>query len=199
MDENERERLRAPYTYTTDTGALGGVGCVVLFGGIPTVGVLHEIYTSQDVSVFFGALGLVVAILIALYIYFSTEVTVEIDARGLRLSEQRIVGPYRGPVNTLQYIPFDAVTKARELRAHSPSKNGGWNVRYELQFGKHGQVESGKVPGDPMTGPFRELAQRVEAHLGDRFSLEEDFGPMTASVQRQVAEAQAKAREQQRP
>ena len=135
------------------------------------------------------ALAAVAVLLVALYVMLSTVVTIEIDKCGLRITKQRRVFGFSGAVVTLHDIPFDAVTKARELRAHSPAKNGGWNVRHELQFAEHGRIESTTIPGDPNDGPFREMVRRVEAHLGDRFSLHEDFGPMTDAVKRQVAAA----------
>jgi hypothetical protein len=189
----ERGRARGdltdPYSYTSPPDALSSLGCVMVFATMPLIGVLREVYVEAGVNALLAALGVVAGLMLALYVMLSTVVTIEVDRRGLRITKQRRVFGFTGAVVTLHDVRFDAVTKARELRAHSPAKNGGWNVRHELQFAEHGRIESTTIPGDPTDGPFREMVRRVEAHVGDRFSLHEDFGPMTAAVQRQVADA----------
>lgn len=185
---DEGAGLRAPWSVTERGGP--GCGCAAaLF--IPAVGIVHEVYVAQTPLLALAAAGLAALVTLLLTAYLTHDVTVSVDSRFLRVTTQRRLGPFRGAVETKHVIALDTVKQGRELRVHRPAKNGGWNVRYELQLDQT-SVKDTDIPGDPVTGLFREMVKRVAAHLGDRFRLDEDFGPMTAAVERQVAEAIAK-------
>ena len=105
----------------TESGSGGlAVGCVGIIGVAPAGVILYNTYVRYGLGPVAAVAAVVVAILGALYVYFSVEAKVTIDERGMRLTRCRTVLGYRGPERVEWEIPLDALDRAREVKSHRP-------------------------------------------------------------------------------
>jgi len=160
-------------------GGAGAVGCLALVVGPPLFAVVMALY--KQFGQVAGAVGLAVVLLglLVAYAFFNEDTTVTLDARGLRLTHRKVLLGFRGQEKLAWEIPRAALTQAREVTKHTPSRSGGWNKRKQLYLPQGVVLEPALLGGD--TGAsYRQLLEALTRHLGERFTREEDFGPLNA-------------------
>lgn len=197
MTSGDEGALRAPYTHTFRTGGAGLVAFLCIFFGPVGGAALYQAHRDLPRPLFLAAVAGVALLFLAAYAFFSDEVVTTLDAEGLRCVRRRAVGPYRGTPVTELDVRFSQLASASLVTVKRPSRNGGWNEHVELRFGKHGRLVAGRL-GGVVDGvdPFETFAARLAAHLGERFTREEDLGPLDESVRRLVdAEVAKRTRE----
>ncbi len=187
MTSGEESALRAPYTHTFRTGGAGLVAFLCIFFAPVGGAALYQAHRDLSQPLFLAVAAGVALLFVAAYAFFSDEVVTTLDADGIRCVRRRVVGPYRGTPVTELDVRFAKLSTACLVDVKRPSRNGGWSEHRELRFGKHGRLVAGQL-GGVVDGvdPFETIAARLSAHLGDRFTREEDLGPLDESVKRLV-------------
>ncbi|MEZ4394155.1 MAG: hypothetical protein R3A48_24035 [Polyangiales bacterium] len=183
-----RSSVRLPHTVRHfNSGALA-TGFFGVFLGMALLGLARLLIGSAGLSapVAYGACAaLALALLSALYFFFSTELVATVDAEGLRVTSQSRVGPIRGRLDTLVNVRWDRVQTVREVTQSSITKHGNVQKSYKLKVG--GQTLEGALLGTMgRDGLYLELLDAIRLAIGDRLVAHEDLGELDGAVRRVV-------------
>lgn len=114
---------------------------------------------------FGGPFVLGAALLLALYVFLSTEYVAEVDADGIRFVAYRKVGPFRGAPHVMASARWRDSKSVREEVRVSRTKHGDLQPRYALRI-DDATIDGGLLGTMQRDGKYLELVRVVETALG---------------------------------
>lgn len=174
-----------------------GGGCALLLGFpllMVLLGVGVYLTKEQGLSpVLVGGVGGAVALGLSAwgYYFFSSDVVVEVDREGMRVTRASRLGPIRGRAEVLHDVKWSALSVIEEVTSHHRTRHGDVQQKLTLRLGRE-EFSPALLGTAQRNGKYAELLDAIRAAVGDRLVAREDLGELDATVRKVAGEEAAR-------